>query len=349
LESDPASERWLISLPSTITIVKMLRALTPFGSTTLAGLFAFAIFPACAGRAAQPTLLPDGGSTCPATSSPSMPRALIGPDVDVRVLCGGTVNAPIASIDEPGAGVTRWSFTVKGDPAFSPGMAPIGRRMALSQPMSMNTFVTCEATSPQVAFVEFNPPLDAVPGSTFDAIATVHADDGSFADGMVKLRGDVIAPALTVDKTSVDFGDVAPGAMPVIPIHFAGENGALEPFLDPPPVATGMSEGVAYYSYGPFVFTPTKIQCSGCFTLNLLVWDVTFMSDVPGDYSTTVGWRAPPPPRLSTCAEAGPCLPLPPKCDWTTTMTLHARVVADAGADTADTSDGSADPAPDAP
>jgi hypothetical protein len=34
-----------------------------------------------------------------------MPRAFIGPDIDVRVFCAGTVEAAIASVDERSARV----------------------------------------------------------------------------------------------------------------------------------------------------------------------------------------------------------------------------------------------------
>jgi hypothetical protein len=273
-----------------------------------------------------------------------MPRALIGPDVDVRVLCTATAQVPIASVDVPGAGVARWSFKVKGDPAFGLPQSP--------QQMSLNTFVTCQADSPQVALVNFNPPIGALPGSTFDAIATVHADDGSFADGTVKLHGEVAAAVLTVDKTSVDFGDVAPGAMPVIPLHFTAEKGdSVNLFLDPPPAASGPRSVVASYSYGPFVIMPLAPAREGSGPFN---WKVTFMTDVPGDYSATVGWSATP--ITAACPPGADCpvRPVPPDdppCDWTTTIMLHARVVGDGGADTdiAEASDGGTDLAPDVP
>jgi hypothetical protein len=257
-----------------------------------------------------------------------MPRALIGPDVDVRVLCDSGGSVPIASVDELGAGVTKWSFTVNGDAAFG-------------HP-TVETFVTCEANSPQVAFVNFSPPMDALPGATFDAIAAVHADDGSFADGTVKLHGEVTAPVLTVDKARVDFGNVAPGDNPTIPLHFTREYGVVNPFPQSPD-ATSMSGGVVSYSYGPFDITPMK-EPGSSFVLPL-VWNVTFTPDVPSDYSATVGWRATP--------SGGPgVIPgVPTACNWTTTISLHARVVGDGGADadTADPSDGPTVLALDAP
>jgi hypothetical protein len=298
-------------------------------STTLAGFVALAIFPAFGCSAGPPTAPPTGSHICGATSSPSMPRALIGPDVDVHTFCAGTAQAPIASVDELGAGVTRWSITVKGAAAFTPD--PKG-----------SAFVTCEATGPQVAFAQFSPPRDALPGAIFDAIATVHADDGSFADGTVKLHGEVVAPVVTVDKTTVDFGNVGPGDKVTIPLHFTEDNGATTVRPDSKPDA-GTTRVFPSYAYGPFVITLGGVRPS--------IWNVTFMTDVPGDYSATVGWRAGPPGAPCQGAGDASCLATPSPCDWTTTITLHARVVVDGGADadTADASDGGADLAPDAP
>jgi hypothetical protein len=256
--------------------------------------------------------------------------------------------APVASVDELGAGATTWSVTVKGDPAFRAG--------TLQEPLGTNTasFVACSADSPQVGLVECTPPAGAMPGVTFDAIATVHADDGSFADGTVKLHAEVTAPVLTVDKTNVDFGDVAPGENATIPLRFTADdvNGdRVDLVLDPPPKAKGLVDGVASYFYGPFVITPGDAQGSDSFMLDIPVWNVTFMADVPGEYSATVGWLGRPSPGACTNPVRCPGALDPTPCDWTTTITLHARVVGDGGtdADIADASDGGADGAPDAP
>jgi hypothetical protein len=248
--------------------------------------------------------------------------------------------APVASVDELGAGATRWSVTVNGDPAF--GAAPLGTNTA--------SFLACQADSPQVALIECTPPPGALPGATFDAIATVHADDGSFADGKVKLHAEVAAPAVTVDKTNVDFGSVAPRENLTIPLKFTagtvnGDN--LDLFLDPPPVTKGVVDGVASYFYGPFVITPG--MGSNSFMLDLPVWNVTFMADVPGDYSATVGWVARPSVGACTNPVRCPGSLNPTPCDWATTITLHARVLGDGGADIADASDGGADEAAEAP
>jgi hypothetical protein len=220
----------------------------------------------------------------------------------------------IASVDELGAGVTKWSYTVTGDAAFGPSAG--------------QTFQTSQANSPEVAFVEFIPPTDALPGSTFDAIATLHADDGSFADGTVKLHGEIGAAVVTVDKMSIDFGDVAVGGLPSIPLHFAVEPG----------------EQVGLVPQGlvpaPFLISPQGAQFSPPF-----VWNVSLMATAAGDYSTTLKWGA-----VSNQATS---------CGWTNSITVHGRVVDDGGAgtpngsdggtDTADASDGGNDLAPDGP
>jgi hypothetical protein len=257
-----------------------------------------------------------------------MAIALIGPDVDVHVLCAGSAQAPIASIDEIGAGITRWSFTVAGDPAFSPGPVQSGNAMPVlpSPGPGATAFAVCQSNSPEVAFVAFNAPPDALPGSTFVGTAIVRAEDGSFADGTVKLRGEVTTPVVTVDTTSVDFGTIAPGDTPTMPINFTFENASLiltpDSDADPP----------FYISKGRVPVQPS----------NTSSWSVMVMSNVPGEYSTTVGWRAVPssfPP------------PVPDSCVWTTNISLHVRVDGDGGADAspADANDGGADLAAETP
>jgi hypothetical protein len=252
-----------------------------------------------------------------------MVLANIGPDVDVGVLCGGTANVPIASLDELGTGVTQWSFTVTGDvSAFGPGPVQSPNPMGLGPglgPLS-NTFAVCQSNSPQVAFVEFNPPADALPGSTFVAMATVHAEDGSFADGVVKLRGEVKAPIVTVDKTSVDFGDVAPGVAVTSPLVLTSANGPVTFVPDS-------------YSYPPFIITAPAGTSSA--------WNVFLQSSEPGDYSATVRWRGVPSAMYVPNFVPNAVSP----CDSTTTITLHARILGDGGVgpDTADASDGGVD------
>jgi hypothetical protein len=197
-------------------------------------------------------------------------------------------------------------------------------------------FETCQANSPQVAFVQFIPPIDAVPGSTFDAIATVHADDGSFADGTVRLHGEVVAPVVTLDKfvspsitvneTSIDFGALTQGfGQLTVDPTFRIKNGAGVVIL---PDSFG----------GPFFSLTAAAQNQGS---SVQTWAVTFLVDSPGDYSDSVVWTATP----------NGSSPLLTACNWTTTMMLHARVVGDGGADadSADAIDGGVDQPQDGP
>ena len=267
----------------------------------------------------------DGGAfsgACPSASGRSMPRAFIGPDATFRVTCGGRTSSPIASVDEQGTGLTSWSISVKGDPAFTP---------------ETPTLETCLQNSPQVAFVAFYPPLDAVPGDSFDAVATVHADDGSFANGTVRLHGDVVSTKVAVSATAIDFGDVAPGDSQARPLDFTVLEGAHATIS--PEVLTG----------SPFSVTLAKPVIASSRDIPMTTsWRVAFQSSIAGDYTASVVWRGLP---------QGRALPPPEACVWTTTVTLHARVLADAGAGDADAGalDGDAgegdhiDDGPDAP
>jgi hypothetical protein len=310
--------------------------------TTLASLVVLAVFPACDG----PKLVgstpppPAVNLNCPAaTSSPSMPRALIGPDVDVRVFCAQSTSAAIASIEELGPGLTQWSFTVTGDPAFQPGQVQSANTMPRGQSPDASTpggpFTACQSNSPEIAFVTFTPPQTATPGATFDAIATVHAEDGSFPDGTVKLHGEVGAPVVTLDpldspfamgnETSVDVGPLVQGfGRLTFDLTFRPQNGAAVN-------VRADSDGSPFFSILPAQNSSSSVQ----------IWTVTFLEDYPGDYAAKVVWTGSP----------GNSLTLTTACDWTTTMMLHARVVADGGSDanTANVSDGGADRAPDAP
>jgi hypothetical protein len=300
-------------------------------SMMVVGLVAFAIFPACGGGAAilQPTSPPSVvNATCPgATSMPPVTHAFIGPDVVARAFCAGIVQVPIASIDELGTGVTTWSFAVTGDAAFSPGPVQVASANTKVSPIvspSSGTFATCQTNSPEVAFVDFAPPAAALPGSTFDAIATVHSEDGSFADGTVKLHGEIVAPDVSVSETNVDFGDVAPGdALLSVALDFGFEGGSLALVPDS-------------YSNPPFSFMPLGSDSNTSF------WDVILQTSAPGDFSATVGWRAVPSSLPTTTT--GPCV-------WMAAISLHARVGGDgsADADTADATDGGADLGLDAP
>jgi hypothetical protein len=216
-----------------------------------------------------------------------------------------------------------------GDAAFGPDSVegPTGPRPG------PNTFVTCQAISPEVAFVEFLSPRNALPGSTFDAIATVHADDGSFADGTVKLHGEVIKPVLAVDKRRVDFGNVAPEDNPTIPLQFTRVDVNALSLL---PVAEAGSSGApGSYAYPPFVISGPTLAGSDAED-----WNVTLETNVPGDYSATVDWRAMPIPasrgaprtirraigrRQSRCTRVSSATPAPPPIPPTRTTAASIR------------------------
>jgi hypothetical protein len=243
--------------------------------TTLAGLVLLAVFPCgCGGLNAKPGPSVDSLG-CGVTSNPPMPRALIGPDVAVRVFCHGAAPVPIASVDELGSGFTRWSSTLTGDPAFRPGAVPVGTPVD-----GVSTFTTCKGDSPEVASADFIPPVNALPGSAFDAIATVHAIDGAFADGTVSLHGEVVAPVVMVDHASVDFGDVAPGDQATVNLEFKIENGTAASIK--PTSAPGTS--AQYFS---FKEVPSSI-------MNIQIWRVSFQSVDPCDYSASIVWTATP-------------------------------------------------------
>jgi hypothetical protein len=113
-----------------------------------------------------------------------------------------------------------------------------------------------------------------------------------------------------------------------MPLNFKFENGPMTLVPDSSIV-------------GPFILTlASDVQFAGSVS-NSSLWSVVLRTDVPGDYSATIGWRAVP-ASLPNSAR-GPCV-------WTTELVLHARVGGDGGADagSADASDGGADLAPDA-
>jgi hypothetical protein len=272
----------------------------------LAGAFALATVASCSRDVTLPATGIDGGlpqPACPPASGRSMPRALIGPDATFHITCGGRASSPIASVDEEGPGVTSWSISLTGDPSFTPESPALQ---------------TCLGNSPQVAFVAFYPPVSAVPGDTFDGVATVHADDGSFADGTVALHGEVVSPMVTVSTTTIDFGDVAPGDAPGRLLEFR----ALE----------GGHVSINHESLAGSPFSVMNTEFSVATTVpDVTRWRVAFQSSVPGDYTASVVWRGVPLGRAN---------PAPEACVWATAVTMHARVLADAGASDGGSSDG---------
>lgn len=249
-------------------------------------LGALALVAACARAESAPS---NGGfSPSCSMSGPSMPAVHIGPDATIRVGCGGLGTAAVASVDERGAGVTSWSASVQGSP-------PDHFTLIESR------FVTCQVNGPSVASVRFQAPVGSLPGDNYEGLVTVHADDGSFADGTVQVHGVVVAPSVTVDKTTIDFGDLAPGASATQRLTFM------------PDVATGINPS----KHVDPPFSLLVAQSSTRLTALL----ITFSSPVPGDFSASV--------EFTTSVVAS----LPAACKWTTTIALHAHVVGDAGTD----------------
>jgi hypothetical protein len=227
------------------------------------------------------------------------PTVHIGPDVSMRGLCGTTTQAAVASVDERGEGVTQWSLSVRGDPAFvvSPG------------PMR-----ACQLTGASVGFVLFTPAPDKLPGQTFDAVVSVHADDGSFADGTVNVHAEIVAPQITVDTRTIDFGDVPALVQVRRTVNFSAPAQDVSLVVERGPdleFSVGMALGV-----------DQKVAPS------LHSWSVMFISSTLGDHSTSMTWTAFPAASPSAAAA----------CTWSATIDMHARVVADdaGGSDGAD-------------
>ncbi|HVU51212.1 MAG TPA: hypothetical protein VHL80_11025 [Polyangia bacterium] len=274
----------------------------PWPETTIAAL-ALAALPACSSSG------PSGSAAPPAAvcgAGRPMPVAHIGPDVRLRVLCDGLATAGVASVDEEGSGTTSWSVSLAGDAAFS---------------LPISSFRTCQAVGPTVALVQLLVPPGAVPGDAFDTTATIHADDGSFADGRVSVHADVTAPSFDLDPPSIDFGDVLPNR---------GASRTLR-ILDHEAVPVSVSPSAPTdpsFGYGPDVGAPGMMTG--------LLWSMSFVGQEVGDHTATVTWTA----------EPGAV----PACQTTKTMTLHARVVApDGGAQDGGAQDGGASDGGDAP
>jgi len=216
-------------------------------------------------------------------------RGNVGPDVNVHLPCYCTVDIPVASVDVEGDGSTLWSISLTGDPAFSFQRSP---------------FVTCQSTSPTLATVLLGVPNTSGPGTTFDAVATVRSDDGSFPTGKVNIHAQVVAPQFTLSQTSVDFGDVLPDQMVVAEVT---ANSAFPQAVATPTSVTSVA----------FRFTQSVKEFPGSNAPGTA--QLTFAAHDVGDYTATWLWTA----GVET----------PAGCATTKTVALHARVVApDAGA-----------------
>jgi hypothetical protein len=248
---------------------------------------ALAALAACGGKTAT---VVDSSPFC-VTTVPPVARALIGPDVTVRARCASSATAPIASVDATGSGLVTWSVSLQGDAAF----------------LGNSNQATCALKGPTVAFVAFTPPMDAPAGAAFETVATVHADDGSFADGTVKVRGEVVPPMVTLDHPHIDLGEVAPGAVASATLTFSFKPG--DTVFIQPSVSVG----------APISVVMTVAPDFGA-KVPMTQWLVAFVSSVPGDYTVSIGWT-------------GQLVSVPTACAWTGTTTVHAHVSGDAGMD----------------
>ena len=219
-----------------------------------------------------------------------MPLANLGPDLTVRVLCRAGSRGAIASVDEPGPGETPWTVSLDGDDNFS---------------LEAATFVTCNNGGVSVAFVDLQPAFDAVPGDTYDAVATISADHGTFPTTKVALHGEVVAPNVTAPSL-VDFGDVPAWQPQTRTLRFNNAS--------PSPVAIAPAAG----DLGPFSMSNAVVKAPPP-PQNVTEWTLSLDSPPPGDYDVPIVWTATPSPALT----------FPPACLWTQTIRLRAHVVGD--------------------
>jgi hypothetical protein len=228
-----------------------------------------------------------------------MPLAHLGPDARVVSLCGTNARVAVASVNELGSGMTQWSLSLAGDVAFS---------------LEQSVFQTCQATGASVAFVTFKPPLGAIPGDAFSTVATIRADRDAFPAGMVAVHAQVVAPSVSAERTTVDFGDVQPGGMFFQTLRLRNEGGQPLAFYP------------SFSEQDPFAIMPSSRSPS------VSEWQIAFGPAAAGDYFTTVDFTATPMVGVS----------LPAGCVWKQTITLQARAVdgADGGADASASPDG---------
>jgi hypothetical protein len=261
---------------------------------TFAGVVAFAMAGACGSHGAA---VSDVRFACP-SSKGAKPRASIGPDVKLEVVCGQTVSGAIASVSNSEGGTTTWSVSLAGDSSFS---------------LEQGAFATCAGMSPSVAIVIFTPPTTAALGDSFDTVATVRADDGSFPSGTVAVHATVIALTATVEPTVLELGEVAPGqiAEKTLTFHAAPGASAIQPS-----------------DFAPFSFHFAGSRTNG----RDFAWNVTALSSTPGDYMLLSQWTVGLKPGA-----------LPPACDWHVNVPIHVRVLdpatRDGGADAVDAAD----------
>lgn len=264
-------------------------------------LFALAAFVGCG---ASPAAGVDGGATgsLPCTGPP-MPTVHIGPDLAIQAFCGTSTEAAVASVDERGHGVTKFSLSVAGDPEFS---------------VKEEVVTVCQANGPTVASVQFAPTLDKRPGQTFDAIVTVRADDGSFPDGQVRVHAEIVVPSVVVSAKTIDFGEVPLGATAMHTLS-----------LIAPSPSVSLTLGNFVNSDFAIDWTPTVAMKANP---DLQIWTVSFTASTPGDHVREITWNAGP-------IVTGDI----PECNATGTVTVRAHVHAPDGGAGDEAADGGVD------
>jgi hypothetical protein len=219
----------------------------------------------------------------------SQALANLGPDVDARVLCGDSVTVPYASVSSLDETLITWTPTISGAPEWT-----------LDSNGSGTTVVTGGLTT--VVTATLAAPLTAVPGDRYDAIVSVRADADAFPPGTVNLHGEVVAPVVTVDQISIDFGDIPLGGPATRTLTFRNES--------PSPVLL-----FAAANEGPFVFSEPSAPLKQGQQVGLTVVAAALTL---GDYTTEASWRS----------SATVNTQLPPACLGSTKVTVHVRIVA---------------------
>ena len=137
-------------------------------------------------------------SPCPfAGTGPPAPIVHLGPDVNVRSVCGNGIVVAVASLFAVEGGAFRWR-------------ASLGTE---SGPFTLETTrgTTCPNGIVDVVRVTLNPPHDAAPGDAFDATVSFAAEDEAFPPGVVKVHVGIAALPFQAPDV-IEFGDVPVGS-----------------------------------------------------------------------------------------------------------------------------------------
>lgn len=161
---------------------------------------------ACETRTATPLFTNRNPTIClPDPNRPPLPVVNVGPDATIRVPCGGSGTAVIATLSAVQGGPFDWRATVNERPdAFTIG--PNGGTACVGDQI---TFVTAT----------FRQPYAALPGDAFDTTVTIFSPEGAFSAETVHLRGEILTGKLEI-PSMVDFGDIPVGVSPQLPITF---------------------------------------------------------------------------------------------------------------------------------